>query len=159
MARSAPTAATRVSLACGVRDRGGRTPHLSVCATCTPRRAAALTSAPRPIHSARAAVDTSGHFYAAVSCTIDEDDVLLALNTTNANYLAWPMAGLLHGYIFGSAPEAGAGDADEPCQSSTATGAVAELVAMGFEEAAVRAALAQVGGSVSGAVEVLVGSS
>jgi hypothetical protein len=102
------------------------------------------------------AVDTSGHFYAAVSCRVEPrpygepEDVLLVLNSTSANYLRWPMAGLLHGFIFGSKGESGDVAGGPPI------GAIAELASMGFDEPAVRAALAQTGGSVSAAVEVLV---
>lgn len=97
-------------------------------------------------------VDTSGHFYAAVSCRVERgsgeaDDVLLGFNTTSGNYLQWPMAGLLHGHIFASQP---VGDADEGLD-----GAVTELVSMGFDESAARAALAQACGSLPSAVEAL----
>ena len=98
------------------------------------------------------AVDTSGHFYAAVSCRVEGaagGEVMLAFNTTTGNYLQWPMAGLLHGHIFGSEPTSRDAGDEQP------VGAVAELTAMGFDESAVRKALAQASGNVSRAVEGL----
>ena len=100
------------------------------------------------------AVDTSGHFYAALTCRVaragaaagEADDVLLAFNTTSGSYLSWPMAGLLHGFVFASAP------------ASDATGgaaAVEELTAMGFEASAAQAALAGAAGCVPRALDVL----
>lgn len=118
------------------------------------------TGAPRVF-----AVDTSGHFYAALACRVGGgaggaggavEDVLLALNTTNGSYLGWPMASLLHGHIFGSQSASGALDgARDGDLAGAEGGAVAELRAMGFEASASRAALAQAGGSVPSAVELL----
>jgi len=107
------------------------------------------------------AVDTSGHFYAALTCRVaragaaagEADDILLAFNTTSGSYLLWPMAGFLHGHVFASEPlsDAAVGGAD-----GGGSAAVEELTAMGFEASAARAALTAAAGCVPRAVEVLI---